>query len=195
MTIFLPLLPPLPAPRREVSVLFVDVVGSTRLAQQLSLELYGALMAETLRVLILCCTSYGGEVLQHQGDAVVAIWSASEAASALQAAVQTHVRAAGVGLAARLGLRLALHAGVASGTVVLGSVGGSLTAHGLPINFARRLCDAAGGGDTLVCGETLALTPGCATEVAPGLTLRDFPIHDGVGRLVALPDILHMKSS
>ncbi len=194
MTIPLPLLT-LPPARREVSVLFVDVVGSTRLAQQLSLELYGALMAETLQVLILCCASYGGEVLQHQGDAVVAIWPSFEATSALQAAVQAHLRAAKVGLAARLGVRLSVRAGVASGAVLLGSVGGSLTAHGLPVNLARRLCDAGRGGDTLVCGETLALTPGCAVEALPNLALRDFPVCAGVARLVTLPHMFHVKSS
>ena len=193
MSTSLPILKSPFAARRDVSVLFVDVVGSTKLAQRLSLELYGALMAETLQVLILCCAAYGGEVLQHQGDAVVSIWPSDEAESALQAAVQAHLRAACVGLAARLGVRLGLRVGLASGAVVLGSVGGSLTAHGLPVNLARRLCDAAGGGDTLVCAQTLALAPGCTAEPTPDLNLRDFPVCDGVARLVALPSALQMK--
>lgn len=133
--------------------MMVDLVGSTLLAQGLPLEIYAALMAEFVQVLILSAEALGGRVLQHQGDAVVALWSAEQAQWGMWAALDAHERAARLGLAGALGVQLQLRAGVALGPVIMGMVGGQLSAYGLPVNYARRLCDAASPGETLVCDQ------------------------------------------
>lgn len=148
------LLLPLPARSRDhqqACLVLVDLVGSTALAHQLPLDAYAALMAEFVQVLILSCEARGGQVLQHQGDAVLALWAAENSGHGVTAALEAHNRAARLRLAELLGVRLRVRAGVAMGAVVMGPVGGQLSAYGLPVNYARRLCDAARPGETLVC--------------------------------------------
>ncbi|WP_051935454.1 adenylate/guanylate cyclase domain-containing protein [Deinococcus sp. YIM 77859] len=148
------LLLPLPAPQGEhlsACLVMVDLVGSTVLAHRLPLEHYAALMAEFVQLLILSFEARRGQVLQHQGDAVLALWSAAHTSEAVRAALEAHERAARLGLAGLLGVRLQVRAGVALGPVITGPVGGQPSAYGLPVNYARRLCDAAAPGETLVC--------------------------------------------
>lgn len=155
------LLLPLPARRgqhQQACLVMVDLVGSTRLAHLLPLEDYAALMAEFVQVLILSFEARLGQVLQHQGDAVLALWPAEGTGAGVAAGQETHERAARLALAGALGVGLQVRAGVALGPVVTGWVGGQLSAYGLPVNYARRLCDAAAPGETLVCEHTWART-------------------------------------
>ncbi|GGK29704.1 hypothetical protein GCM10008955_24370 [Deinococcus malanensis] len=153
------LLLPLPAPQELESIqaclVMVDLVGSTVIAHRLPLSHYMALMTEFVQVMILSFEASGGEVLQHQGDAVLALWPADRTAHAARAALQAHERAARIGLAEMLGLPLQLRAGVAVGEVITGVVGGQPSAYGLPVNYARRLCEASQPGETLACGGVL----------------------------------------
>lgn len=166
------LLLPLPARRpdhQRACLVMVDLVGSTRLAHLLALENYAALMAEFVQVLVLSFEARGGRVLQHQGDAVLGLWPGGEAGSGVAAGHEAHERAARLGLAGLLGVNLQVRAGVALGAVVTGPVGGQLSAYGLPVNYARRLCDAARPGETLVCGEVSAQLGFPANHVARAL--------------------------
>ncbi|GAA5535028.1 adenylate/guanylate cyclase domain-containing protein [Deinococcus aluminii] len=172
------LLLPLPARDREhqaACLVMVDLVGSTRLAHQLPLETYAALMAEFVQVLILSFEARGGQVLQHQGDAVLALWPSARTGFGVTAALEAHERAVRLGLAGALGVQLEVRAGVALGLVITGLVGGQLSAYGLPVNYARRLCDAATPGETLVCDQV-------ARQLAPGgLLARSLPPLRGFG--------------
>lgn len=163
--LLLPLPADPPAPEQACLVM-VDLVGSTRIAHGLSLGAYATLMAEFVQVLMLSFEVHGGQVLQHQGDAVLALWPAERAEQALRAAVEAHDRAAHLGLAGSLGLTLQVRSGVASGEVVTGVVGGQPSAYGLPVNYARRLCDAAEPGETLIC-EAAARAVGSAAALRP----------------------------
>ncbi|WP_084050730.1 adenylate/guanylate cyclase domain-containing protein [Deinococcus hopiensis] len=148
------LLLPLPSSAGEhpaACLVTVDLVGSTLLAQRLPLEVYASLMAEFVQVLILSAEALGGRVLQHQGDAVLALWPGERTQSGIWAALESHERTGRLGLASALGVQLQVRAGVALGPVVVGMVGGQLSAYGLPVNYSRRLCDAAHAGETLVC--------------------------------------------
>lgn len=173
------LLLPLPALQGDhlsACLVMVDLVGSTALAHRLPLEHYAALMAEFVQLLILTCEAQGGQVLQHQGDAVLALWPAAHTERAVQAALETHERSARLSLAELLGVQLRVRAGVALGTVVMGPVGGQPSAYGLPVNYARRLCDAAAPGETLVCEEV-------ARQALPGTRIsgRALPPLRGFG--------------
>jgi adenylate cyclase len=188
MTDLLLPLPADPPDHQTACLVLVDLVGSTRLAHRLPLNHYAALMAEFVQVLILSFEVRGGQVLQHQGDAVLALWSGAHTAQAVTAALEAHERTARLGLAGALGLHLEVRAGVAVGAVVTGLVGGQLSAYGLPVNYARRLCDAAAPGETLVCE---AAAQGSQT-VGPQLA-RPLPLLNGFGPgcrayRVSLPD-------
>lgn len=176
MTDLLLPLPAHPPDHQTACLVMVDLVESTLLAHRLPLAHYAALMAEFVQVLILSFEVRAGQVLQHQGDAVLALWPAERAAQGVTAALEAHERAARLGLAGALGLDLRVRAGVAVGPVVTGLVGGQLSAYGLPVNYARRLCDAARPGETLVC-ETAAR----ASQVVGPQLARSLPLLHGFG--------------
>ncbi|MFC5850208.1 adenylate/guanylate cyclase domain-containing protein [Deinococcus petrolearius] len=167
-----------PAVTRQACFVMVDLVGSTSLAQQLPVGHYAALMTEFVQLLFLSFEACGGHILQHQGDAVLAFWPEEQAEQAVLAALGAHGRAARLGLAGALGLSLRLRAAVTAGEVVTGPIGGQLSAYGLPVNFARRLCGGAQPGQTLVCQTVQS---GCAgtlhlefAALGEPLQLRDF---------------------
>ncbi|MFC3831356.1 MULTISPECIES: adenylate/guanylate cyclase domain-containing protein [Deinococcus] len=174
MTKLLPLPDP-PADTTVACLVLVDLVGSTELAHRLPIQNYMALMTEFVQVMILSLEARGAQVLQHQGDAVLAYWDARHTADACGAALDAHDRAARLSLAELLGVNLRLRSGVAVGEVLTGMVGGQRSAYGLPVNYARRLCDAAGAGETLVCGQVAAMQlPGLLREARAPLALQGF---------------------
>ncbi|PTA67636.1 adenylate/guanylate cyclase domain-containing protein [Deinococcus arcticus] len=171
------LLLPLPGPQDDtVSACFVlvDLVGSTAMAQALPLHGYMALMQDFVQLMVLSFEARGGQVLQHQGDAVLAWWPAQHAAQACAAAQDAHGRAVRLHLAAQMGQTLRLRAGVSVGPVLMGMVGGQLSAYGLPVNYAKRLCDAARPGDTLICDEVRRRLPEHLTWPCAPLALQGF---------------------
>ncbi len=143
-----PLLPP---ELHGACLLVADLVGSTRLARLLPLHQYVALMTELIQLLILHFEAHGAQILQHQGDAVICMWAPEDSDRAVTAGLGSHARAANLNLAALLGQRLQLRVGLAVGDVISGPVGGTISAYGLPVNLARRLCSAASPGETLAC--------------------------------------------
>lgn len=181
---------PLPGPQDHATpacLVLVDLVGSTRMAQNLELSSYMALMQEFVQVMILTLEARGGQVLQHQGDAVLAWWPAEQAAQACAAAQEAHERAARLVLAGHLGQQLRLRAGISSGAVLMGIVGGQLSAYGLPVNYARRLCDAALAGQTLICDAVRQQAPQLLTTPCPPLDLAGFGPCCTAHRLLSLP--------
>ncbi|UBV42632.1 adenylate/guanylate cyclase domain-containing protein [Deinococcus taeanensis] len=184
------LLLPLPGPQDHSTpacMVLVDLVGSTVMAQTLDLSAYMALMQEFVQVMILTMEARGGQVLQHQGDAVLAWWPALHAVQACSAAQEAHGRAARLALAGHLGVDLRVRAGISSGPVLMGVVGGQLSAYGLPVNYARRLCDAACPGETLICDDVRREHPSLMSEPCPPMPLQGFGAHCTAHRLVRAP--------
>lgn len=192
MTKLLPLPDP-PADTTSACLVLVDLVGSTDLAHRLPIQNYMALMTEFVQVMILSLEARGAQVLQHQGDAVLAYWDARSTVDACHAALDAHDRAARLSLAGLLGENLQLRAGVAVGDVLTGMVGGQRSAYGLPVNYARRLCDAAMAGETLVCGKVAALhLPGLRGMARAPLAIQGFgPACETF--VLRHADALHMK--
>lgn len=144
-------------------IVMVDLVGSTRLAHELPLPHYAALMTEFIQLLMLSFETWDGTVLQHQGDALIGYWKQTDTTKAVQAALEIPERLSQLSLARSLGIHLQVRAGVARGEVTLSQIGLQPTAYGLPVNLARRLCDAAQPGEVFVservqraCAEALA---------------------------------------
>ena len=116
--------------RRRVSVVFVDLVASTKLAKSLKSDEYFDLMGEILTVLAGEIEALEGQVLQFQGDAVLAVFGALNAheddtlraLKAARAAINA-VRAYG----ARIGIELEGCAGIDTDLATTGWVGGEYT--------------------------------------------------------------------
>ena len=167
---------------RDVSVLFVDLVGSTPLARQLlPTEIVGILNAFFAAVVEIT-HGEGGSVNRFEGDGALCLFgaptpSADHADRALR--VARGLRAAVAGLAGRYPT-LDAGIGVSSGLVVAGNVGAAdryeYTVIGDPVNEAARLTEVAKGhrARTLATHATLARAGGesAGWTAAGTVTLR-----------------------
>jgi adenylate cyclase len=131
---------------REVSVLFVDVIGSTRLAQRERPGRVVELLNEFFAIVVRVIHEHGGMVNKFEGDAALCVFGAplpqdDHAARALAAAraLRRELDAHVAGFDAAIG--------VAGGAAVAGYVGAQdrfeYTVIGDPVNEASRLTELA----------------------------------------------------
>ena len=135
--------------RREVSVLFVDLVGSTALAQTQSADDVLALLNAFFECVVARIGAEGGWVNKFEGDGALCVFGApadqpDHAARALRAA--RTLRRELLALSAQYP-RLDGAIGVSSGGAVAGNIGSveryEYTVVGDPVNEASRLTDEA----------------------------------------------------
>jgi class 3 adenylate cyclase/predicted ATPase len=141
------------AERRLVSVLFMDLVGFTTLAEDRDPEAVRELLTRYFDTATQTVELHGGTVEKFIGDAVMAVWGApvaheDDAERAVRAALElvTQVATLHPGLQARAGI-LTGEAAVTLGATNQGMVAGDL------VNTAARLQGVAEPGTVLV-GET-----------------------------------------
>ena len=136
--------------RRVVTVLFADLVGFTRLSEQLDPAVMVTVLNGYFRAMSQAIAEQHGHVSRIMGDGLMALFGAFEdnpwqAADAVRAALG--MRAALVAYNAKLAERklpeLALGVGVHCGDVVAGVIGSSemmeFTVLGDPVNIAARV--------------------------------------------------------
>jgi len=149
--------------RRQVTVLFADLVGFTSLAERLDPEDVRDITTDCLRQLAAEAVRFEGTVDKLIGDAVMILFGAPVAheddpARALRAALamQRALERFNEALQRTHGLALRLRIGVESGEVIAGprEVGGMVeyTVIGDAVNVAARLQTAAAPG-TILVGE------------------------------------------
>ncbi|WP_344901496.1 adenylate/guanylate cyclase domain-containing protein [Actinomadura meridiana] len=133
---------------REVAVLFVDLTGSTRLADTRTPDEVVGLLNRFFGVVVAVVAGHGGWINKFEGDAALAIFGAptqleDSAGGALGAARELAVR-----LRAEVPM-LDAGIGVSAGPVVAGYIGAEerfeYTVIGDPVNEAARLSDMAKG--------------------------------------------------
>ena len=152
-----------PPRRRQVSVLFLDVVGSTALSQTIDPEDLLDIMDSALQSFSARVAERGGKVLQYAGDSLLAAFGA-ETAREDDAERAVH---AGLDLLAEARLqaeRIArthgqsgfqVRVGIHTGHVLLGGgVDDEGTIRGFTVNIAARLEQAAPPGSLRISQET-----------------------------------------
>lgn len=161
--------------RRQVSVLFLDVVGSTALSARLDPEDVHAVMDGLLESCTRCVSAHGGRVLQYAGDNLLAAFGAERAREDdAERAVLCGLAllAEGRSLQERV---LAEHGhdgcnvrvGIHTGTVLLGGgVDEEGTIRGQAVNIAARMEQTALPGSLRISHDTWLLVRG-AFEAAP----------------------------
>ncbi len=121
-----------PAQRlRQVSALFVDVVGSTAIGQRLSPEAISAVMDGALRRYTAIVEAHHGRVLQYTGDGLLAAFGTEssheddvESAVCAGLAIIDDTRRAAAGVQSRHGIAdFNVRAGIHTGRVLLGAGG------------------------------------------------------------------------
>jgi class 3 adenylate cyclase len=153
--------------RKQVSVLFCDIVRSSTLAVELGPEDFHLVIDRFFRVALAEVHQYEGTVNQFLGDGFMALFGAP-------VAHEDHARnavLAALGIAARV--EVPVRIGINSGLVVVGTIGDDLrvdyTAFGDTTVLAARLQAAAAPGAVLVSQQTAELVRGYfqLEEVAP----------------------------
>ncbi|KAB8194178.1 AAA family ATPase [Nonomuraea phyllanthi] len=153
--------------RKNVVVLFVDLVDSTALGERLDPELLRGVLDRYYRVCSDRIAEHGGLIEKYIGDAIMAVFGVpaaheDDALRAVRAArsVVESVR----GLSARLGpvgVELDVHCGVGSGEVVVFTgPGAQPRIVGDTVNTTARLQGAARPGEILVNAEAAQLVRG-----------------------------------
>jgi class 3 adenylate cyclase/tetratricopeptide (TPR) repeat protein len=151
--------------RRQVTVLFADMVGFTTLAEQLDPEEVHQIIDRCFELITAEVHRFEGTINQYTGDGVMALFGAPVAHEdsprrAVHAAlgIQRALRAYGEELQARRGLALQMRIGLNTGLVVVGKIGDDLrmdyTAVGDTTNLAARMQQMARPGSVLVSEAT-----------------------------------------
>ena len=142
---------------RQVTVLFADICGFTKLSSELGAEATHALLNQYFEAVDGIVERFGGSVDKHIGDNVMAVFGAPVAHTddpqrAVRAALDMHQAMTGISEAA--GRTLEVHIGIASGQVVASGTGSDAhreyTVTGDSVNLASRLQDKAAAGETYI---------------------------------------------
>jgi adenylate cyclase len=142
-----------PCGMRELTVMFTDIVGFTRLAETSPPTLIARLLRRHFSLLARCIEDEAGRIDKVMGDGLIAVWDppdagvgcapALRAALAIRAALQADNAARARRARPPVRLRIGLHVGplVATSLGVAGRLGVAL--YGDTVNVAQRLEDAA----------------------------------------------------
>jgi adenylate cyclase len=145
---------------REVAVLFVDLVGSTRLAADCPPAEVVALLNEFFGAVVTAVRAHGGSINKFEGDAALCVFGAPleradpagdalAAARALCERLRAELPQAGFGI------------GVSAGAAVAGNIGAAerfeYTVIGDPVNEAARLTELAKADGARVLASGAAL--------------------------------------
>ena len=167
--------------RKRVSILFIDIVGSTTLAEGLDPEALRQIMDSYFAGCVAAIEEHGGLVEKFIGDAVLAAFGATvthedDALRAVRAAAGSlsALRELSTELAASHNVSLEARCGICSGdAVVITSERGDFRVLGDVTNTASRLQTAAAPGEILIEADTAAMVRGEVTiEQMPDLHLK-----------------------
>lgn len=190
---------------REVTIMFTDIRGFSKMAQSLAPADTQALLLRHFSLVAACIEEEGGTVDKFIGDSVMAFWGAPDdqpdhaaralrAAAAVAAAIQSENRVAAAEDRTPVRVGVALHAG----RVVVGNIGSSsrvnYTIIGDAVNVAARLEELArslhkpGEDACVLASDDVVALAGKAARTVPleymGLqSLRDRPSPTPVWRL------------
>ena len=148
---------------RQVTILFLDMVGSTSISQHLDPEDIHALMDGALERCTAIVATHGGRVLQYAGDNLLACFGIGQAREddaerAVQAglALLEEGRRLGASVLAQHGhAGLDVRVGIHTGSVLLGGgVDADASIRGLAVNVAARLEQTAPPGTVRISRDT-----------------------------------------
>jgi class 3 adenylate cyclase/tetratricopeptide (TPR) repeat protein len=163
--------------RRQLTVLFADLVGSTELSQQLDLEEYRDLLRAYSKTASEVVPRLGGYIAQYQGDGILAYfgWPEAhdyEAERAVRAALALIAAVQHLNQSLQNAHQLAVRVGIHTGPVVIGQIGGSgrreVTALGETPNVAARVQAVAPSNGILITAATHRLVSGLFVVEAVG---------------------------
>jgi adenylate cyclase len=131
---------------RQVTVLFADVSGSTKLYESVGDKAAMEAIARCIDQLRQTVESSGGRVVKTIGDEVMAVFSTPDAAAYAAGSMQYAIEALPPVGATKLGVRIAFHCGpvIQNDDDIFGDT----------VNLAARLVEQAGRGQIIISRET-----------------------------------------
>ena len=155
--------------RKQVTVMFCDMKGSTPLVESLGPEKAYSFMDQIYEILIHQVQNYEGTVNELTGDGIMALFGAPIALEdapqrALRSALSIHREIGRFNDQHHGAIPIQMRIGVHMGPVVVGTLGNDLRvefkAVGDTVNLASRMEELAEPGSTYVTGDTFKLTQG-----------------------------------
>jgi class 3 adenylate cyclase len=144
----------------HAAVLFTDIVGSTEMLDRLGDDAAHHVRRRHFRLLRAAVREHGGNEVKSLGDGLMVTFADARAAITCGLAMQRAVAASEDPIELRVG--------IASGEAVCED--GDY--FGRPVIVARRLCDAAGGGDVLVAEPPAEPVAGVSARPLTPLSLK-----------------------
>ena len=168
---------PTPAERRQLTVMFCDIVGSTAISSGLDPEDFGRILGAFQKICVDAVQKFGGSVAKFMGDGALVYFGypvahEDDAERAVRAGLALVEATASLTLPVRPQLRV----GIATGLVVVGELIGEGSAQehvavGETLNLAARI-QAAAPPDSVLVGE---LTRRLAAQA---FDYEDLGLHD-----------------
>ena len=166
------------AERRQVTVLFADMVGFTSISEQIGEEGVFALIKQIYELMAGAVLEQGGSVKDFTGDGIMALFGVPDALEdaplrACRAGLAIHERlaAAAPAIEARHGVRPQMRIGVNSGATVVTQIrseSAAMTALGDTVNLASRLQTLAEPGTAFLSEATHRLVQGMVDATFAG---------------------------
>ena len=191
---------PVEAERRQLTVMFCDLVGSTELAARLDPEVLRDVVRSYQQVCDVVIGQLHGNVAQYLGDGLLVYFGypvarEDDARRAVRAGlgVIDAIAALNARLQGERGITLAVRVGIHTGPVVIGEIGNASRHEALALgetpNVAARLQTVAESGTVVISAATHRLLPGSVTvtdlgaQVVKGLPapLRAYRVHADTG--------------
>ena len=138
-------------PTGEVTFLFTDIEGSTRLLEYLGEDVYGQVLSEHHRLIREALVTHGGVEVSTEGDAFFIAFQDAADAAATALAAQQALASHGWPQGAPVRVRMGLHTG-------RGGRGGDNYV-GLVVHEAARISSAAHGGQVIASLATVQSAP------------------------------------
>jgi class 3 adenylate cyclase len=167
------------AERRQVTVLFTDMVGFTTFSERSGEEAAYTLMRDLSKLMGDCVREQGGNVQNFTGDGIMAVFGAPIAfedaplrACRAAVAILQSLNEAGPELEAKHGIRPEMRVGLNTGAAVVGRVeegaDSGVTVLGDTVNFAARLQALAEPDSVLMSEATHRLVQGMVDATFSG---------------------------
>ena len=159
------------AERRQLTVMFCDLVGSTDLSQHLDAEDLRSVVRAYQEAASGAIDRYEGHIAQYLGDGLLVYFGypqahEDDAERAVRAGLEilAALRTLNDALEPKHGMRLAARVGIHTGPVVIGAMGGGAKSEVLALgdttNIAARLEAVAAADTVVISGATQRLVPG-----------------------------------